>query len=303
MNVYEQIISEIVKNIKLYLCDKHIKFDKDADNERILLDFFDNRNKWITSVPRTVILSNELKYKIQTKTFFGCTLDDAKKIVCDFECIKAKFENGEDVNWNSSTKIFSACLKYQDILLNTWNIRHLHLNQQNVSSKSGMKRNRSKVLLFYMLYKSYVYCIDIMQHPENDKFLCYNFLKILHKNGWMNLIGFTPINDENYIAGSLKPKITDDSVITKLYTDYKTNLAFKFEGNVYIKLNGLASTGDILINSQELLSFKRNIEKYLFDDDKFIELQDFNINNENKLITTIIVIERNGAKMKFKIIL
>ena len=123
-----------------------------------------------------------------------------------------------------------------------------------------MKKNRSEWLLFCIVENGTVYFLDVLNHPTNEHFTAYHFLQIVHKNNWMKHIGFEEI--KGIVLGSLKPKITKDEDIYKLYKN-NVNISFEFEGKIYMPSFGIASSGDRIISSICLIAFKKSLRKIL----------------------------------------
>lgn len=70
----------------------------------------------------------------------------------------------------------------------------------------------------------------------------------------------------------MKPQITDDYVLYKVYNDFCGNLAFDFEGHGYINFHGIVSTGDTIDHSlylkyliKNIRNCPYNIEEYRFE--------------------------------------
>lgn len=293
--VVNEITNQMSIVIKKMLKEKHIRVDDDADDTRIILDYLDNRSRRIPQKKRNVVISQELKYKIKNKDF-DIKSKSVEDIIDEFEYICQKIRNGGNLNFNLSEKIFDSREKYKDIMLNAWKIHHIHLSQHIGASKSAMKRNRSSVLLFFVVTYDMVMCLDIIEHPSSDKFFCFNLMRIIENNNWMKAIGFICNNDPNYISGSLKPIIEKDEDLTKLYTDLKVNLAFEFGGKMYCSLDGITESGDTSDNVVRYQQFIKRLEHITRKEDIFEEITDMTFNDDS--MTFFIVITRGGIKYK-----
>lgn len=296
--VVNEIIDELAYKLLEYMKQKHIKIDDAVDSKGKILSYLDNRERCISPVPRSIVLSHELSEKIKSnRASVRTNFDENNEVLDAYDYIVEKLKLGKDVTYNLSGKLFDSREKYKDIMLNAWKIKHIHLSKIDVNSKRGMKKNRSDYLLFCIVTADTVYCIDILRHPESENFFCINLMKIIKSNNWMNIIGFE--SEENYIAGSLKPIIEKDEDLTQLYVDNKINCAFEFDGKMYMSLDGITCTGDRSSNVIFLQRFIRNIEKILKDTDKFIGIEQFTILKDG-VVEFCVMIEREGEPVLYK---
>lgn len=294
--IYFEIIERISEQVKVYMEQYHIKHENSNEekiengsknnngNEKVILDFLDNRDRWVTQKKRNVIVSESLEKRLEKA--------DWEKIKEDFEYMKQIFEQGNDVNYHLSKGIFNSTSR--DYLLNALNIKHVHLSQKEAYSKSGMSQNRSKYLLFCIIDEDNVYCLDVIEHPETDEFFCYNLVKIAYESGWIEKLGLCLV-EGNYVGGSLNFEVTNDKDLTTLYTDCKINSPFEFDGKLFIGCNGIAASGDDVSNVQRLKCFKKKVRRTVLDSDKLLETK-VSIEN-NGVINGNFEIERNGEKI------
>lgn len=91
------------------------------------------------------------------------------------------------------------------MLFNSWNVKHIHLNDKEAQSKSAMKKNRSGCLLFCIVKQEKVFFLDVRPHPKKEEFSSYSLLKIIHDNHWMSEIGFEEMG-RDYVPYSIEPK-------------------------------------------------------------------------------------------------
>ncbi len=288
MDIYNVILEEISNIIIEFMRENHIKTTVNGNkkSKQILMDFFDNGNRWIIPKSRDVYLSQELKGNLSTSSpYFQ-----------EFNAIIEGFKHGDDLNYNQTRKIFNSTMNERDILLNAWGITHIHLGKI-VNSKTGMRKNRSEYLLFCMINDTSVFCIDVLKHPSLDEFFCYNLLKIIHNNGWMLAFGFLQMGDD-YVPGSLTPKITNDRELTEMYIDKKKNLAFEFEGMAYFRMNGLVSTGDSMSVTSNLIDFIAHIRNLFREEDEFVEFKMTRVNLAPPKIEAIVVIKREDIELE-----
>ena len=306
-NVFlENLESDMVRELKAYMETNHIKYSKDARDERILLDFIDNRKKWVLPRKRDVILSAELEDRIESHNFIKCgkTLgeQEALSIIKKFDYIRECIENGRDINYHLSKKIFSSDEQQKDTLLNTWNVKHIHLSEYEAESKSAMKRNRSDFLLFCIITNDSAYCIDILEHPKAAEFSMYRLMLIILRNGWSRKIGFMRNEDPNYIPDPLQPKIENDKDITAIYQKCRFNMAFEFDGKMYMPFPQAAITcsGDNIYNVQCIFDFREICSQYMDDGYTYDKMENFDIDN-NKIIHMSLILRKDGKKYECRL--
>ena len=298
----DNFLIKLSNEIKTFFSMKHVKYNKKADPERRILDFLNNRERWLSVTPYTVSISKELDRKIRDKNFFDENNNqvpetEADNIIRAFNHIKQKIENGEDVNFNQSRGIFDQTRK--DTLLNIWGVRHIHLSEKDAMSKTGMQNNRADFLLFFIENEENILCLDIIHHPETSKkFICYNFLKIMYSNNWIETTHFKA-SDASYVPGSL-PKITNDDDLAELYFNGKINKGFEFEEKLFIPVNGLTTSGHNVCDVRRLLNLKNFLGRdFLQLDDKFLRVSNFTV-NANGDIRYDLEFLRNGNKQKIQ---
>lgn len=252
-----------------WLIELNKKIEKES-NSKIILQYMNALQKTIRPKPRKVIYSKELREKIDTK-YFGNENDDyiienADEIIDLVKHFKQMFEEGKDINNHLSGEIFSS--NRQDMLFNTWNIKHIHLNKVEAGSKSAMKRNRSEFLLFCVVKEEKVYFIDVRLHPDGNEFSSYSFLEILYNNNLMEEVGF--FRDDRYVPGSLNIQITRDEDIYTIYNKCHSNVCFDFKGNLFMSLSGIVSTGDKCENSYLLQQIIKDIRSFPYSGSNYI---------------------------------
>lgn len=174
------------------------------------------------------------------------------------------------MNGHLTSKIFSS--KYKDVLLNTWRIFHLHLDEKTAYSYKDMSKTRSKKLLLCVITNDTVYFVNLIEHPETAyDFFQTNSLEIILENGWMNEIGFYEIPD--YVAGSMTPQITNAKELFELYAKYRMNIGFDFNGKGYHSSFPICTSGHTTTSVRHLQNVKRTIHQIL-ENNLFV---DFNL--------------------------
>lgn len=298
--VIDDIMNQIATVIKDRLKEEHVRADDDADNIRIILDYLDNRDRRIIKKPRNVIISEELNQKIRSRdfSFKSKSTDD---VINEFQYICKKICDGENINFNLSTKIFDSREKNKDIMLNAWRIYHIHISKSDALSKSAMKNNRSSVLLFCIVNSDVVMCLDIVEHPSTKKFFCLNLLRIIHNNKWMDKIGFCCDDDPNYVVGSTKPVIEKEEDLTALYIKCKANLGFELDGKRYFSFDGITGTGDTTHNVILYKKFVTQLKSKIRENDVFLKISDVIFSDDCMKFSLVIIRECHTCKFSFQI--
>lgn len=166
---------------------RNINNVKNKENEKCFLRFkalLKYIDRTLDRVPKEVIFSKHLKNKFNNYL--------SQELIDCINFFKSKFENGEEINFNLSRKVFDDC--FEDWIFNIWNIRHLHLNDKIINDCENMKNNRSDYLLFFIINKLKCYFIDVIKHPRGYNFTSTDFLKILDEENWISIIGLTEID-------------------------------------------------------------------------------------------------------------
>ncbi len=300
MNDYleSKILHDIAEHMKKVMVNKKISFSHNVADQDIFLEYMNALGKRIIPKPRKVIYSKELQKNIDNKSFsengHPLSLENAQNVVNLILHFQQLFENGTDINNHLSTQIFTS--KRQDILFNTWNIKHIHLNKTEASSKSAMRNNRADYLLFCVIEDDDVFFLDVRHHPNGDEFSSYSFLQIAFNNKWMNHLGFMEIGS-NYVPYSMQPNVTNDKDIYELYSN-RLNLAFDFEGHGFMSIaTGITGSGDKRANVLYLNQLKKRIWKLPFSEDDYVG---FTPDNDEG-VSGVIMFYRNEEMYKIKL--
>lgn len=208
--------------------------------DKLYLQWSNIRRKHPLPHARKVIFSKEIKKKISDNS-------ELNELVAYF---KEKFEIGEDITGHLSKTIYQA--EYWDILLNHWNIYHLHLNKRKADTLSQMSNNRAEYLLFMIILDNVVFFLDVRKHPKGSGFTALSFLEIAQNNGWMQYCGFQKTDICN-----VTPKVSSDDQIYQLYKN-KMNFYIELNGITYHAI-GTSGYGNRFTDSMQLSAFKNNI--------------------------------------------
>lgn len=189
--------------------------------------------------------------------------------------IKTKFENGENISpylSKASKVIFAPNPKNRyadkDLLLNDWNINHLHLGE-NIQ-KNGFVQ-RTKDVLFCRITKDSVYFIDILSHNKEDNPWTEKDLLRIIRGNWINLMplklnGITGLSHYPTKQEYLNMRLSGVSVFIEL------------DGEFYI--GGIMSSGhsrEDVFSSGAFLDLLEDLRKLLIDKKEFM----FNIIHTN----------------------
>lgn len=122
-----------------------------SDIREMLLDYFTVHYKVVPPIPRVVLLTSEIKTKIQSQNNLA--------IVSLID--KLKF--GEDINIYQSSRLKET--KFHDHMRNSWNIFHFHFDPQ--SNVPKRKANRTDEMLFVYIDEEQAVVLDTDTHSKN----------------------------------------------------------------------------------------------------------------------------------------
>ncbi|MEQ3433327.1 MULTISPECIES: hypothetical protein [Enterobacter] len=177
---------------------------------------------------------------------------------------------------------------YNDLLLNCWNIHHLHLSEE--SYKKGYFR-RTGPVLFCMFFDNAVVLIDIMYHGSghSDVWVNEKLIKKLHK--------YLPESIERYKVKGITGHDLDSKQRLALQKSH-CNYSLKMEDGTVYQLMGIMSNGDCFHDIHRLMHVQRNIDYFT----KVIELNEHSIStslesNPSEKISLTISLHGNQVKL------
>lgn len=174
MKNYNKFEADLVNAIFAAFNDGGIEYTaSDRALDDVLYQYLSLMGKLIGPRPRKVHISKELLAKISGSDSESKRLDE---LVRDME---RKFTDGSDVNGHLSKTILKA--EYNDMLLNDWKIKHLHLDK-NDSSFFDKNRPMSGDLLFVVVDHDDVYFLDVEPHGTPNVFCLFKYLQIIQNN-------------------------------------------------------------------------------------------------------------------------
>lgn len=99
-------------------------------------------------------------------------------LIHGYNSLKRSIVSGGSIKGHLSTK--TAKFKFHDLLLNYWNIHHLHLS--DVKYKNGFYE-RTGYVVFCVIFDNAVIIIDVMPHPtaQNDGWFNIDLIEKIHK--------------------------------------------------------------------------------------------------------------------------
>ncbi|HDR2749856.1 hypothetical protein ABKV78_17020 [Enterobacter asburiae] len=167
-----------------------------------------------------------------------------------YESIKRKLTLGLTINPHlslSTTKYI-----YNDLLLNSWNIHHLHLSEEPF--KNGFFK-RTGPVLFCMFFENAVIFIDIMPHGRgySDVWVNENLIKKIHK--------YLPESIEHFRVKG----ITGHNLDTKQRMALRNahcNYAMQMEDGTVYQLFGTMTNGDSFHDVSRLMYIQRMVDYY-----------------------------------------
>jgi hypothetical protein len=215
------MLMDLIKDLKeifIKQFDKGgISYTNTEDIHELAGRYLNILSKIIKPTPRNVFISKELRSK-----------KILEKINAIFDEIKTKFEEGSNVNPHLSKNIFDS--DYDDLLLHSWKIYHLHLtNTKKNESDFFYERPPPDYLLFCIVDENDVYFIDILPHKEDNLWSKREMLKIL-KNNWPELLEPCRIHG---ITGATY----NDGEIGQLRRS-GINSPIEIDGDVYVPIGG-----------------------------------------------------------------
>lgn len=177
---------------------------------------------------------------------------------------------------------------YNDLLLNYWNIHHLHLSEEPY--KKGYFK-RTGPVLFCMFFDNAVVLIDIMPHGSghSDVWVNEKLIQKLHK--------YLPESIERYKVKGIRGHNLDSTQRLALQKSH-CNYSLKMEDGTVYQLMGIMSNGDCFHDIHRLMHVQRNIDYFT----KVIELNEQSIStslesNPSEKISLTISLHGNQVKL------
>ncbi len=266
MDNYKKFENDFVDAVYKAYDENDVKYNaNNRDFETVFCDYCNLLfTKFVENKKREVLISQELKEKMRKN-------NKVKKLI---KYMKSIIENGDDINNHLTRTIYNS--QFDDMLFNDWNIRHIHLNEQEETTNQGMKNNRSNLLLFAIFEDDKCYFIDVRDHNESNLWGLIKFLEILQHN-WGNKF-FNKVSD-----GPEQMSIASDEDVLKLRnSSVKANvMIYKLKGKNYIKnyLTGYNVVGKNLYSQMQAM---KRIRKYESIQGNYINLK-FNYMNYHDL--------------------
>ncbi len=223
MKVTSKILDDIVSIYRKELSEFGYDTSMITDNKELLIIYYTISNRLISRCKRCVHFAKEFKCPKELQKGLNLLID--------------KFEKGENVNPHLSKLSNRTERLNSDKLLYDWNIYHFHLGE--IVEEDGFI-NRTKELLFCMLFPTDVYFIGIMNHGDWSNI---DLPQIVHDN-WPELLkGFKTYKTNVHFT---------PSQINEL-RKYNINGAITLkDGNGYIPMGGgLTTSGHSLTAVRE----------------------------------------------------
>ncbi|HHR5699964.1 TPA: hypothetical protein ACS624_003080 [Klebsiella michiganensis] len=177
---------------------------------------------------------------------------------------------------------------YNDLLLNCWNIHHLHLSEEPY--KKGYFQ-RTGPVLFCMFFDNAVVLIDIMPHGSghSDVWVNEKLIKKMHK--------YLPESIERYKVKGITGHDLDSKQRLALQKSH-CNYSLKMEDGTVYQLMGIMSNGDCFHDIHRLMHVQRNIDYFtqVIQADEKAFKQSLDI-KENDNLTLTIAFHENDIKL------
>jgi len=234
----EMIKFEPEIGMKLYLIEEfksygHIYNENDSF-ENNFIDLLSLRRRLPKPTPRKLI---ELKgFEVPTNV-----IDGYKEVV-------RKILLGISIKPHLSRNINNV--KYNDLLLNSWNILHLHLSTK--LDKSGFVE-RTGPVLFAMFFNNVVLCIDILEHGRghSDVWVNERLIQRLHDYA-PSVLARMKVNNTSSETYTAQQKLT----LRKKHVNHITSMS----DNTNYYLMGLTSSGHYIGDIYYIMKVKREMD-------------------------------------------
>ncbi|MEJ3599189.1 hypothetical protein WFH67_01435 [Vibrio vulnificus] len=227
-----QGLMEDIDRICLSLIESHnLKFTQKEENlSSPLMRWLDFVSRYVPPCKRQICLSMELAAKLENSL--------PKQVVTQFSKFAHSSNQGLDLNpFQSKGLILHNDIsdrkkqKRTDLLFADWGIHHFHLS--NEIAPEQYFSVRSDWLLFALVYRNSVFCIDVLPHSEKDIFSRKQMLEVVYGN-WPSLL--EPYEMKGVVAGNN----WSDSEIAEL-RNAGISSSYLIGGKVFIP-NGLGLT-------------------------------------------------------------
>ncbi|EFI4198080.1 TPA: hypothetical protein MC583_004826 [Escherichia coli] len=167
-----------------------------------------------------------------------------------YESIRRKLTLGLSIKPHLS--LSTSKYTYNDLLLNSWNIHHLHLSEEPY--KKGFFK-RTGPVLFCMFFENAVVFIDIMPHGigYSDVWVNEELIKRLHK--------YLPESLEQYKMKDITGDNLDSKQRLVLQKNH-CNYAMRMEDGTVYQLMGIMSNGDSFHDIHRLMHVQRMVDYF-----------------------------------------
>ncbi|MEE9654116.1 hypothetical protein V4836_08085 [Kluyvera ascorbata] len=168
-------------------------------------------------------------------------------LIDGYNSLKRRIIKGSSIRGHLSTT--SAKFKFHDLLLNYWNIHHLHLS--DVKYNNGFYE-RTGYVVFCVIYDNAVIIIDIMPHPtaQNDGWFNIELIEKIHL--------LIPEVIDEFKTSHLTGHILTATERKALHTKHM-NYAMRLKDGTVYTLNGVMSNGESFKDTLRLMHLKSNI--------------------------------------------
>lgn len=266
-----------------YLKDEGFK----VDDKYEAIDYFKALRKIIPCKPREIFHSKE----------FDCP----QEILGDLKLIEKVIKKGDSLKPFMSRRFKD--IKYNDLLLNDWNIHHFHLSSE-LEIKNGKYTGlmkRSDWLLMTFINDDAAYFINVYPHGEKYLWTRKSMLEIISRN-WPELIEKFKLKEIKELGKPISEK--EYAELRRCKALVLTQLD---EGSVFAPIGGgYASSGasimavmqydywsEYLNNAQEIFEEKKySVLKYLADYSDFSSGKAFDIQTTKITGDKIILLEK-----------
>lgn len=171
-------------------------------------------------------------------------------LISGYNSLKKNIINGVSLKGHLSTK--TAKFKFHDLLLNYWNIHHLHLSTEKY--KNGFFE-RTGYVVFCLIYDNAVIIIDILPHPtaQNDGWFNIDLIEKIHK--------FVPDALQKFKTNHITGHTLTASQRNALHSNH-TNYAMRLNDGTVYYLGGVMSNGISFNDMIQLMHLQVKIDYF-----------------------------------------
>lgn len=237
------------QNVKRLIEDYFLSFDisytpKNSTSSDYLIDFLNLKMKLIQPLPRVVFKSNRFrKLQIPYETLLSLI------------SIDEKIRKGDDITFHMSKQVLNP--SYNDLLLNTWIVHHIHLSRTKKNSNQKFY-DRADYLLFVIFSENAAYFLDVLKHKEENLFSKQDYLKIIDEN-WPEILDEYDLNKNG--GNTRAVDYTDEEIREITKKGYSLGMINVGNRTIFYPGYGIMTTG----HNFQVVRQADYIKRYLYE--------------------------------------